>query len=119
MDPPRDGPPRPGHQSQLNSYRSQRARAGFRNPTFARRCVLPLAQFRQFAVLVVAWTFADLAGRSMRWAGSATVGVYGSVVVVLIMLLCSGSVELAGNRTAWRATHPKGTGKAHGLLAWL
>ena len=34
VDPARDGPPRPGHhQSQLNSYRSQRARRGFENPT--------------------------------------------------------------------------------------
>jgi hypothetical protein len=61
VDPPRDGPRRPGHQSQLNSYRGQRARRcarGFGNPTFARRCARPLAQFPQFAVLAVEWTVA-------------------------------------------------------------
>ena len=53
MDPARDGPPRPGHRSQLNSYRNQRARRGIRKPNLARRRERPSPQFRQFAVLVV------------------------------------------------------------------
>jgi hypothetical protein len=63
-DPSRDRPPRPGHhQSQLNSYRSQRARwctrGGIReNQTPPASWARPLAQFRQFAVLAVAWLLA-------------------------------------------------------------
>jgi transcriptional regulator with XRE-family HTH domain len=69
VDPAWDGPPRPGHRSprQLNSYRSHRARAGFRKPNLRPPlCAAPTAQFRHFAVLVVAWTMSDVAYRCRR-----------------------------------------------------
>ena len=44
VDPSRDGPPRPGHRSQLNSYRSQRTRRGFGNPNLRPPLYAALAQ---------------------------------------------------------------------------